>query len=253
MQKQIAAALMLVALTGCVKTTVEAGGDEVDAGLTVVGVGRVDAAPDTLVLLVRVRSREDSPTEALDATSESARGLLDALKDGGVEDRDIQTVSLDLGAERRYVPEERRYSPTGQHTATQSFRVKVRELDRAGEIISGVVASSGPGISVTRMSLEIGDPDRAQDDARNEAVADARRKAEAMAAEAGIELGATLSVQEADELNRGYYPYGAPAAFDLGRSALSLDEAAAVLPALPRIEAGTQEIVVRVRVRYAIS
>lgn len=252
MKKQIAGALLLVALTGCVKTTVEAGGTQVDSGLTVVGVGRVDAAPDTLVLLVRVQNREASPTEALDATSKSARSLLDALKEGGLEDRDIQTITLELGADRRYDQEQRRFRPTGQHTATQSFRVKIRELDKAGEIISGVVGSAGPGVSVTRMSLEIGDPEAVQDEARNEAVADARRRAEAMAGEASIELGATLSVQETNEFDR--YSYAETgSSFALSGGPISIPAAAGLVPALPRIEAGTQEIVVRVRVRYEIS
>ncbi len=72
--------------------------------------------------------------------------------------------------------------------------VRVRDLDKLGPILTAVVASGAN--SVDGLSFTVSDTNEKLDEARKEAVADARRKADLYATAAGVKLGRILSISE---------------------------------------------------------
>ena len=76
------------------------------------------------------------------------------------------------------------------------MRVKVRDISKLGEIISAANAAGANDISGPTFTID--DPAPARAKAIEEAVADARKTAEAMANAAGKSVGAVLSMSSSD-------------------------------------------------------
>jgi hypothetical protein len=240
MRKWFLGPVLLVALTAgaCSRTTVEApvtGADE--GGLEVTGIGRVDVRPDTLVVNMGVSSEADSATGALDAVSEGARAMLAAITENGVPQRDIQTTALNVQ------PQFDDQGTIVGFTATEMFRVSIQDLEKAGAVVADAVTAAGDDARVEGMSLEVADPEAAKQRARKLAVEDAIRRGEELAATAGIGLGAPTSIRETPG-REGIRGFALPLA--------AAGEAADVAAFAPRIETGTQEVVVRVQVVFEI-
>lgn len=235
----LAIAVLTVAglLSACTDTEVLVPPPEEAAGLEVTGVGLVETRPDMLVIRLGVSAERSGATEALDALNASARALVDALRGEGVAARDIATSSLRI--EPRRVEGE-----ITSYVGSESFRVRIRDLDAAGRAIGAAADAGGDALRISGLSLEVSDPDAALAAARTRAVEDARTRAEEMADAAGIELGSPVSIEEVRS--------SSPRAVRLPADD-DLRAAAGVAALAPQIETGTSEIEVRVLVRFEIA
>jgi uncharacterized protein YggE len=86
--------------------------------------------------------------------------------------------------------------PQGFYKASNNVEVTIRNLDQAGKIIS--VATSAGADQVFGIRFEIEDPAPLLAKARQEAVIDARNRAERLAQLAGVKLGSPVSISEQD-------------------------------------------------------
>jgi hypothetical protein len=82
------------------------------------------------------------------------------------------------------------------YQVTNTLTVKVRNIDSMGTIIDGATEAAGNLIRINRVSFTIEDTKPLQDEAREEAIADLLRKADAMATLAGVELGKLVYLTE---------------------------------------------------------
>jgi uncharacterized protein len=245
----------------CTRTTVSMpDGGRTQQGMVVTGVGRVEARPDTLVASLGVFTTRDRPDDALEAMSKSARAMVAALKRAGVDAEDIRTAGLNV---RPNFDRNRRV--TG-FSAGENFRVRIHDLEKAGSIVGAAVKAARQDARVSGMSLEVADPEDALQDARTKAILDARRRAEELARGARIRLGAPIAVEEVSaerprplslQLSSSFggvegvpLPGGGVGTRPGGVSA---GAATALAGIAPQIEAGVQEVVVRVSVRFAIN
>ena len=116
-----------------------------------------------------------------------------SLKASGIADKDIQTSSLRI--EPRYTrPREGEFAQIDGYRVTNQVQVVVRDLDKIGDILDQLVTL---GANQTNgLSFEASKAETLRDDARKEAVANAKRRAELYAAAAGVELGEVLSIDE---------------------------------------------------------
>jgi uncharacterized protein len=73
--------------------------------------------------------------------------------------------------------------------------VRVRALDTTGAILDAAVADGAN--TLNGMTFGLADPEPAYNEARKEAVADARAKAELLAMAAGVKLGPVMSISDA--------------------------------------------------------
>jgi len=189
-----ALALALVALAGCgsaatTTTTTGAAANTVTAS----GAGTTQAAPDTAEMYFGVTTMSSNAKSALDEASKVAEQIASAVKKQGIADEDIQT--RDVSVYPQTVDDNGKQVITG-YQASLSVAVKVRDISKLGDVISAANAAGANNISGPAFS--VGDPAPARAKAIDEAVADARKSAEAMAKAAGKSVGEVLSMSSSD-------------------------------------------------------
>lgn len=162
------------------------------AHLTVTGEGRATAAPDLALVTLGVTSEGATAAEAMSATATRQQAVIDALKQAGIEARDIQTTTLNLSPRMEY-PENAAPRLTG-YAAQNGVQVRVRDLAGLGALLDRLVEGGANEISGIAFARE--DMAGAEDQARIAAVADARRRAAQMAEAAGMRLGALRSLSD---------------------------------------------------------
>ncbi len=127
------------------------------------------------------------------------------------------------------------------YSINQSVLVKIRDFDKAGELLAG--ATERGANQVSGLSFTIDDPDALQMQARTDAIAKAQEKAQATAKAGGFRVGRLLSI---DEGYVPYYGYGLET-----KVAYGMGGDASVAPS-PSIEPGSQEVKVSVIMRFEI-
>ena len=204
--------------------------------ISVPGVGRVSVQPDIATLRLGVLVVRPTAAAARESAAATMTAVLEALSANGVPKKDLRTALLSLSPVTDYSPE------TGPrvtgYQAANSVSVTVRDLAQAGALIDAALGAGAT--SMDGLEFSVDDPSAAEEQARRHAMADAKRRAETIAAASGVTLGAVTNVVEGE---RGGMPVPFPAL-----RAVAFKAEAADTP----VEAGSQEIVVSVTVAYAI-
>jgi len=206
------------------------------SGINVTGQGKVTGQPDVLQVNLGVSVLRPTVDQATTDAASLATAVIDALKASGVAEEDIQTANYSIYPEYDWSGETQRL--LGYRVANE-VRVKIRDLDQAGEIIDAATAAGGDATVVNGLSFSIEDNAELLQMARTAAWNDAEGKARQLAQLAGIELGAAVSITES--IN-----YETPPIY------WERDMAAAGEGATTPIESGTQEVSVVVQVTFAI-
>jgi uncharacterized protein len=162
--------------------------DDAEEGITVSGVGTVDAVPDRAELSFGVTTEGTTAKEASTANAERMTELIDALKAAGVRGEEIRTEHVSISP---------RHSPMGKRlpgfVAENSASVQVSS-DRAGAIVDVAVANGATNTSGP--SFDVSDRDALYREALQAAVREARKKAEAIASAGGVTVGDVTRVVE---------------------------------------------------------
>jgi uncharacterized protein YggE len=167
--------------------------DDVPAVISVSGEASVSAAPDLAQIDAGVANDAKSAREASDANNAAMGKVLLALKGAGVSENDYQTSRLSL--QPQYAPNRATgASPVVGFRASNRVTVKIHDVTKVASIIDTLVGAGANDIG--NISFEVTQASKLLDDAREKAVADARRKAEIYARATGVSLGAPLSVSE---------------------------------------------------------
>lgn len=160
--------------------------------VTVVGFGRVAAKPDMAEITVGVATQDAEAREALKANSEAMDRLLKALAAHNIEEKDILTSGFNVSPQYQY--DQNRPPRLVGYQVANTVHVKVRQLATLGQVLDDVVGRGANQVS--GISFSVAEPNPLLDQAREQAVADARRKAELYARAAGVTLGNVLLIQE---------------------------------------------------------
>lgn len=203
--------------------------------ITVPGVGRVEVVPDTADVRLGVAVTRPTVAEAREAAAATAGAILEAVLAAGVARGDVRTSGLTVSPEYDY--EDHRPRLRGQQVS-HLYRVTVRSLDALGAVIDGALAAGAT--TLDGVVFRTADPAAAEAAARAAAIRDARLKATAIAAEAGVTLGGLVAVVEGGPGGPGRRPTSA-------RMALAAE--ASPTP----VEAGTEEIAVSVTATFEIA
>ncbi len=204
--------------------------------ITVAGEGRVTTMPDiakvqlgTIIEKTTVKAAQAENTRIMNALNEQ-------LAAAGVAKTDVQTANYSI--QPAYDWDDGRQRLRG-YQVTQNLRVKVRDLDKVGEIL-GSAGELGVN-QVGGIEFTVDEPEVVKQQARVKALANAKAKAEALSQVVGVELVRVISFNE-----NVYEPiYNAPY-FDKAMGMGGAGEAA------PSIEPGSAEFVVNANVTYEI-
>jgi len=218
-------------------------------GISVTGQGRVKVKPDIAILQLGIEAEAEKVVEAYAQASEAMNKVIEALKDKGIAEEDIQTRYFSIYQERRKIvlkapppapktaPVEEVEEKAALFRVSNMITVKVRKLEDVSSIIEAAIEAGGDLIRFQGVSFSIEDPKPYQIEARERAIADAKAKAEQIAELAGVTLGKPIYISE------GYTP--SPWR---GLAAVPVPAAPPPMPILP----GEREISVSITVTFAI-
>jgi uncharacterized protein YggE len=162
--------------------------------VNVSGSGQVSAQPDVAAVTLGVQTEAEEAATALTQNSQQMQALVDALKEAGIAAEDIQTRVVSLYPRYQQPTDGQGQGELIGYTATNTVEVRMRELDKVGEILDAAVQAGGNRIE--SIGFEVSDPSQYMDQAREAAWNDALHKAEQLASLAGVGLSEVLTISE---------------------------------------------------------
>jgi len=166
------------------------------ATLTVTGEGSAGAAPDLATIRTGVETDGATAAAALAANSAAAARIIETLKAAGVAPRDIQTSDLFVQPLYREPTRQLPQQPpeVAGYRVMNTVAVTLRDLGAMGAVLDAVVRAGANRID--SIGFGLADDTAPADEARRQAVADARRRADVLAEAAGVKLVRVLSIAE---------------------------------------------------------
>ncbi len=163
-----------------------------DRMVTVNGEATVSVAPDVAVIRIGVTSQGKTAREASDANAQKMTTVLAAIKGGGISDKDVQTSRLTL--QPQYDPNKGGAARLTGFQVTNQVTVKIRDIDKLAGVLDKAIGAGANEMS--GIEFVVSEQSKLLDQARDEAIADARRKAELYAKAAGAKLGSVVAIAE---------------------------------------------------------
>lgn len=207
--------------------------------IVVVGEGEAAIAPDMAIVSLAVMKEADTARAALDANNEAIAAVIKAMRDAGIEGRDLQTSGLQINPRYVYPQDNSGTPPTIQgYQVSNTLTVRVRDLAKVGEIIDQSVTlgvNQGGNISFTN-----NDSSAAVTEARKLAVKDAVARATTLAEAAGVKLGDIVEITEQSMM---------PQPMPVGARAYRMEAASDAVP----VEAGENSYRAQVNVTFEIA
>ena len=212
--------------------------------VTLAGEGKVSAKPDVARINATVFTQRPLLKEAQEENSRKSEAVVAYLKNQGVEDKDIKTTGYNIYPQYSYprpcygtiCPVEEDVPKIVGYQVRNSLEITVRDLAKAGGILSGLVNA---GVNeVSGINFTIDQPDALRAEARKKAIDDASAKAEKLARDLGQRLGRIVSFSESG---------GFPPPIFLGRAEFDGKGGGGAEPA---IQPGENEVIVNVSITY---
>jgi len=179
-------------LTGALLTTPALAQPELPAAISVTGEATVSVPPDLAEIDGGVTSEAKTAREASDANNAAMSKVLSALKGAGIAEKDFQTSRLSL--QPQYAPNRPGPSAVVGYRASNRVTIRLRDVSKVAGVIDTLVAAGANEIG--GINFMVSNASKLLDEAREQAIADARRKAEIYAKAAGVTLGAPLDISE---------------------------------------------------------
>lgn len=216
--------------------------------ISVSGYGEAVAVPDIATFSFSVVSEKPTVAAAQADATTKANAATAYLKSAGIEAKDIQTSDYSVSPMYDYVQRAcaNGYCPGGEqvlrgYQVRQTTTVKVRDTEKAGELLGGVGGTGATEVSGLRFTFD--DPNKVEDEARQKAIADAKSKADELAKQLGVRIVRVVSFNESGS--------GAPMPYAYGRAEVAnqtFDSKAVA----PDISTGQNKVTSSVSVSYEI-
>lgn len=161
--------------------------------VTVSGQGTMKVSPDMATIWFSVVTHHELPDRARAQNAEASAAAMNAARNLGIEEKDLQLEGLQLAPRRVYDPDRRVYNQDG-FEATRTVKVIVRDLDVLPDLVAAIVANGANQLNNIQYGLE--DRESIELEALARAVNRAKEKATVMAAELGWALGKALTINE---------------------------------------------------------
>ena len=207
--------------------------------LSVSGSGEAFLAPDIAYVYIGVHTENTTAAQAVTDNTAQTEELIQAIRDFGVEANDIRTTNFSIYPMDRFDPSTGLPSGEKVYAVDNTVYVTVRSLETLGDLLDTAVQAGANNVNSIQFDVE--EKDEALQQARAEAVEDARNQAQALAQAAGLTLGEIRSISFFDA---PVYPL-----FDgKGGGGMGAAEAAAAVP----IQPGQLTFTVSVNVTYEL-
>jgi uncharacterized protein len=153
--------------------------------ITVNGVGQVTLAPDVAYVSIGVQSQSPNVSDALSKNNQKAQSVAGALREMGIDPKDIQTSGFNVTPQQQF-------NPQGEQTGTNyivnnTVSVTVRDMQILGKLLDVVVRSGAN--TINGIAFDVLDKSKGLSEARQLAVESAQSQAAEIAQYAGVTLG----------------------------------------------------------------
>jgi uncharacterized protein YggE len=187
-------------------------GYEQQRTISVTGNGEVIAVPDVAVFTFDVREEAITVVAAQSVATEKINKIKDLLDENDIKEENIKTVSYNVYPKYEWVSSDRcaeifdcndKEQKVSGYEVSQSTKVKVEDIDLAGELVAMI---GGIGVSyISGLQFVIDEDNDLKEEAQDMAIADAREKAERRAESLDVKLGDLVSFYE-NTSGRDPYP-----------------------------------------------
>lgn len=208
--------------------------------VTVMGQGKVSYQPDIATILLAVQIDKASSAEvALNQLSSRIDKVIAAVKNLNIPPEDIQTQSYVIYTQYDYIEN---VSTVAGYNASQQLAVKVRNLDQAGDLVTEVIskATAAGANRVDGVNFEVSNIEVLKQQARVQAINEAKGKASALAEAAGLRLKRVVgwwdNVIQAPGTTQAYY----------------LDGKGGAGGSVGTAPSGLQEVIIEVSLNYLV-
>jgi uncharacterized protein len=221
-------------LAACGPSSITVQPQPVSRTITVTGTGKVTLTPDIAYISIGVQTQDASASIASSQNTARAQAIITAIKGFNVADKDIQTTNFSIYPQQHYDDQGNITSIT--YVVNNTVYITVRDLTTLGNLLDAVVTAGANTINSIQFDVE--DKTEALTQARQAAVADARKQADELTSASG----ATLS----DVQTISYYDTSNPVSVQYARA----DMVAA--PASVPVQSGSMQITTTVTIVYFI-
>jgi len=239
--------LLVPFLTGCSETAQGAKTQvsQQPEGFWVSGTGEVTVTPNLATISLGIQSMEKNVADAQTKAADGMSKLMQALEDSQIDSGDIQTGQFSIDQRTRWNDYNQNYTIIG-YEVTNTVTVKVRDINKVGDIIDTAVQAGGDLIRINNLYFSVEEPSVYYKEAREKAIANARDKAEQYARLLGATLGKPTYVVEGTQSSNIYGNYyGGNYSFPTASVAYSLAESTSISP-------GENKITLNVTVSYEL-
>ena len=210
--------------------------------ISVSGKGEVYTQPDLAIIVFSVETEKTTVAKAMEENTEKMNDIIEAMKSLSIEEKDLKTIDFNISPRYEY-RDYNIYPSTGRrvlvgYEVTQSLQVKIRDLEKIGQAIQE--ATDLGSNQVGNLQFTVDKQDEFKDQAREEAIGQAKEKAEKIASQLGVNLARITSFSESSQLP--YYYRSDLVAEGIGAGASA-----------PQIEVGQSKIEVNVTLTYEIN
>jgi uncharacterized protein YggE len=221
--------------------------EPVKTQLSFSGEGKIAAKPDIAKISFAILTEGPSLADAQKDNTSRSNKVTEFLKSNGVSDKDVKTVSYNIYPQYSYpgpcplgigLPCRPNESPKIiGYQIRHSLEVKVRDLDKAGTVLEGIVSAGANEISNFQFAID--DEEKLKEEARALAIKEAKNKAKVLAKELGVRLGRIVAFSESGSPIPIFYGKTEAAGLGGGVSA-------------PQVQPGENEITVDVTITYEL-
>lgn len=174
--------------------------------ISVTAQGSFDATPDIAKITATIESKNPKLDEARSENEEKVSQIIAKLKQLKVDEKDIKTQNISAG--QGYETQTMIYPAPPRPTTNQfstSLEITIRSFETTDEIIAALTSNGATNLYGPQLTLSDTKLEEAKSQAREKAVASAKKKAEELANASGRKVGKVVNITE-----QGDYGYPVP-------------------------------------------
>ncbi|KKQ76033.1 MAG: hypothetical protein US98_C0053G0011 [Parcubacteria group bacterium GW2011_GWC1_38_6] len=173
--------------------------------ITVEGTGKIYAKPDLAVTSFSVQIEQKTVAGAMDENAKKMNAIIEAIKKTGINEKDIKTTNFYVYPRYEWrgsgvvclafpCPSPDQTRVLVGYEVTQTLEVKIRDMAKIGDTIK--IATDLGANQINDVSFTIDNVDELKNQARAEAIKQAREKAKDLASQLNVRLIGVVGFQD---------------------------------------------------------
>lgn len=159
--------------------------------VVVFGTGKFFAKPDVATVSVGIRAEAIKSQDAVNRGNKIMADIINAVKESGVDEKDMQTTAYNLTPNYDYTEAGRVFRG---YSLDQRISVKIRDFGKISEVLDKATANGANDVGDLQFTLD--NPETAKAEARAKAIDQAKAKAESIFSQSGLKMGKLINVYE---------------------------------------------------------